>query len=319
MQPSFSQDLRFSQWHASETFLNPAFAGAAGRPRVYLNFRDQWPDMPQTYVSYRAAFDMYLPSLHSGLGIFSSEDAQGNNVLTTTTAGIQYMYQARFNNTWALNTGLQFSYTQIQLNWYHLQFYDQINLLYGFNDAMGIPNSTSEIPPPDLSKGYFDMGAGTLIHSDAFFAGISVFHLTRPDFSFYGNGDGRLPMTVTGHIGYRLEGKSNRNPLIFSPFLVYTQQGDFTQAELGCYLRKSVLLTGLFVKHNTESLSDVVFLAGLSKGIFSFAYSYDLATGALAGETGGAHEVSIILTFRENKRRSASRKQKSSIDCPSIL
>ena len=153
-----AQDLRFTQWHASEAFVNPAFAGAYNTSRVMLNFRDQWPDMPQTFLSYRAAFDGYFDAIRSGVGAYLWQDNQGNDALEATHLGVQYMYQARILNDWALNLGMQVDYAQFRLNWNQLQFFDQIDLLYGFNDAVGNPNPTTEPTPTLLTDSYVDVG-----------------------------------------------------------------------------------------------------------------------------------------------------------------
>ena len=49
-----AQDPAFSQFYANPIYLNPAFAGASpgGCPRTTLNYRDQWPGIGRTYVTY---------------------------------------------------------------------------------------------------------------------------------------------------------------------------------------------------------------------------------------------------------------------------
>ena len=125
-----AQDLRFTQYHASDTYLNPAFAGSAGDPGITINFRDQWPDMPQTYISYRVALSQPINVLSSGVGVYVIQDNQGNGVLKNFRMGGQYMYQLRFSKKLAMNFGVDASLVQRQLSWNDLQFYDQINLLY---------------------------------------------------------------------------------------------------------------------------------------------------------------------------------------------
>ncbi len=314
-----AQDLRFSQWHASETFVNPAFAGAYSQPRIILNFRDQWPNLPQTYVSYRAAYDGYINAISSGIGVYVYQDNQGEGVLQNTAMGFQYMYQARLSDNWALNFGLQFGFQQYRLNWNDLQFYDQIDLLYGFNDASGNPNLTTEAAPTNLTDGFFDMGGGLLLYSKNLYLGLSLGHLTKPSISFYGDNASVIPVSFSGQTGVFIQGAKMRNPLIVNPIAVYTNQAGFQQIETGLYVKKGIILSGLFFKHNTSNLSDVVICAGISKGLVKFAYSYDIATGDLAGLTGGGHELSLIVSFKENIGRTKKNSQKSMLDCPSVL
>ena len=315
----YGQDLRFSQFHASSAYTNPAFVGTVERPRVILNFRDQWPDMPQTYLSYRFAFDEFLAPIHSGIGVYAFQDNEGDNIVKTTSLGLQYMYQAKFTEKLALNSAVQVSYNQKNLDWNRLQFYDQIDPLYGFNDASGIPNATTEPLPPQLSDNFLDLGAGALLYSDKYFVGISAFHLTQPTESFYNNSGSRLPLNVTGQIGAKWSLGNKHDPFVISPVVVYTTQTSFQQLLAGCYFKKNIVLTGLFLKHNFESMSDVTLLIGLAKGSVAFAYNYDVSLGRLAGNSGGSHEVSLIYTFREGYGKMTSRRQKSSLECPSVF
>lgn len=314
----FAQDLKYGHWHAAETNYNPAFAGSSGQPRMILNFRDQWPVMPQSYVSYRAAFDGYVEPIRSGIGVYINQDNQGDGVLQSTDFGLQYMYQARLGYSWALNFGLQGSYQQYRLNWLDLQFLDQINLLYGFNDIFGNPNPSSEPVPDRLTTGFTDLGAGAVLYSDRLYVGFSAAHVNTPKVSFYNNAASELPMAFSGQAGVFFGGE-RKDDLVFNPYVLYTTQKGFSQLQSGAYVKKSIVLAGFAIKHNTSNLSDVVFLAGLSKGMLKFAYSYDISVGPLAGLSGGSHEVSLMLTLKDNEGRTKKNSQKSMLDCPSIL
>lgn len=315
--PARAQDLRYSQWHASQTSVNPAFAGAYGDLRVSLNFRDQWPDMPQSYISYRAAGDGYLEAIRSGLGVSIDQDVQGDGLLRSTQLGMCYMYQARLSHHWALNLGASLDYTQFRINWQDVQFYDQISLLTGFNDASGNPNPTGEMVPAGEFD-FMDVGIGLLLYSDKLYAGLSFNHVNTPSFSFYGSQSSSLPGSIGAQAGVFLGGKREKD-LLLNPYALWTLQAGFNQLQTGIYLKKSLMLGGLAFKHNTAALSDVVIMAGLAKGMVRFGYSYDLSTGPLSGLTGGAHEVSLLLTFRENPGKAQKNSQKSMLDCPSVL
>lgn len=314
---ALAQDLRYSQWHASQTTVNPAFAGAYGDARAVLNFRDQWPNMPQSYVSYRAAADGYVEAIRSGLGVSVDQDVQGDGLLRSTQVGMQYMYQARLSYDWALNIGASLDYTQFRINWQDVQFYDQISLLTGFNDAFGNPNPTGEAVPAGEFD-YMDVGMGLLLYSNKLYAGLSFNHINTPTYSFYGNQESTLPGSIGAQAGVFIGGKKEKD-LLLNPYALWTLQAGFNQIQTGVYAKKSLFLGGLAFKHNTAGLSDVVFLVGLAKGMVRFGYSYDLSTGPLSGLTGGAHEVSLMLTFRENPGKARKDSQKSMLDCPSVL
>ena len=59
-----AQDVAFSQFYANQLYLNPALAGSARCPRVTLNYRNQWPGIPSTYVTYSASYDQYVDAFY---------------------------------------------------------------------------------------------------------------------------------------------------------------------------------------------------------------------------------------------------------------
>ena len=54
-QDVYAQDPQFTQFYANPLYLNPAFAGTARCPRICMNYRNQWPNLSGTYVTYSAS------------------------------------------------------------------------------------------------------------------------------------------------------------------------------------------------------------------------------------------------------------------------
>ena len=50
-----AQDPEFSQYYAAPLYLNPAFTGTTADHRFIANFRNQWPNVAQGYVTYAAS------------------------------------------------------------------------------------------------------------------------------------------------------------------------------------------------------------------------------------------------------------------------
>jgi type IX secretion system PorP/SprF family membrane protein len=301
-----AQDLRFTQWQASDFMINPAFAGSSDGARITANFRSQWPDMPQSYQSYRLAFDQPLGDLNSGFGVYALKDDLGDQVLTSLEIGMQFMYQAKISSKAALNAGMQVGMIQRKLNWNNLQFYDQIDAVYGFNNAQGLPNPTNEPVPPSLSYSSLDLSIGAAFVTEKVYSGISLLHINQPPNTFYDDKEHILPLAISFQAGYFIKQKhKKRDPFLAEPvFLFYTQNG-FSQWQLGSTFAKSLVIGGLYLKNNLSGLSDVCILAGLRKDWLLFTYSYDATIGGLAGETGGSHEVGMI--FRLEDARGASK------------
>ena len=95
MQGLRAQDPHFSQFYANPLYLNPAFAGSNVCPRLVMNYRNQWPAIPGSYVTYNASFDMHFQALNGGLGVLFSSDRAGEGVLTTQQAALIYSVRIR--------------------------------------------------------------------------------------------------------------------------------------------------------------------------------------------------------------------------------
>ncbi|MFT4523977.1 MAG: hypothetical protein ACI85F_000118, partial [Bacteroidia bacterium] len=55
VEESLAQDPQFTQFYANPLYLNPAFAGSKRCPRVVMNYRNQWPAISGTFVTYSAS------------------------------------------------------------------------------------------------------------------------------------------------------------------------------------------------------------------------------------------------------------------------
>lgn len=75
----YGQDPQFTQFYANPLYLNPAFAGTARCARITFNYRNQWPNLSGTYVTYSAGYDQHFDVLAGGVGllILSDDQARG--------------------------------------------------------------------------------------------------------------------------------------------------------------------------------------------------------------------------------------------------
>ncbi|MBN2481322.1 MAG: type IX secretion system membrane protein PorP/SprF, partial [Bacteroidales bacterium] len=77
-----SQDFHFSGFIPNMVFMNPAVAALPVSPELTITYRNQWPGIPATFVTYGAAFVMPVESMKSGLGVNAINDVQGDGVIT---------------------------------------------------------------------------------------------------------------------------------------------------------------------------------------------------------------------------------------------
>lgn len=298
------QDPQFTQFYANPLYLNPAFAGTAYCPRINLNYRNQWPSIPGSFVTYNASYDQYVRGLKGGVGAYVMSDVAGKGSLTTNRIALMYSYSQALSRTVSINFALEAAWFQKSIKWDKLTFGDQIDPRRGF-----IYTSNDVQRGGNVNKA--DFSAGMLLYSDVFFFGVAADHLTQPNESLILS-ESKLPMKFTVHAGASINaGPPNRkNDIVISPNVLYQRQGDFQQINLGLYAKKGPVIFGVWYRFNDA----FILLAGIELENLKFGYSYDLTTSDLSTATGGSHEVSVSYRFDCKPKRRRFR----TISCPSF-
>ncbi len=309
-------DPHFSQFYANPLYLNPAMTGSNICPRIIFNYRNQWPALSQTFVTYNASFDMYVHKLHGGVGIEFLADRAGDGMLNTTMINGMYAYKFRASENFHVSAAIQASYIQTKLDWAKLQFGEQIDPNYGYNPNLGTP----ETPPERTSISNVDFSTGVVFaYKNSIYGGVAVHHLTEPDNSFYNEGESKLYMKFTVHGGavIDLSGSGSYDfdygSFSISPNFMYQQQYNFHQLNVGIYLTKLPVIAGAWFRYNFELADAIIPMVGVEFKGFRFAYSYDISLSKLSGVAGGAHEISASYQFEciaEKRRRIRA------INCP---
>ncbi len=318
-----AQDPQFSQFYAAPLYHNPAFTGAAHKGRLVANYRNQWPAIPQGFITTAFSADNYYKAYNSGVGILAYRDQAGSGGLSTNALAIQYAYEIHFSSQWSGRGGLSFGYANRFVDFSKLTFRDQLN-------ANFVPTPTSDPAQANLNRvGYFDISSGFLLYNRYLWFGGSALHMNQPNQSLLGN-TGKLPMRVSLLAGAKIPltkrrygadyGANRFKEKSISPSLLYKRQGDFQQLDLGAYVTLSPLITGIWYRglpvfnyNGILNQDALVWLLGFKHNNFSVGYSYDLTISGLGPGTAGSHEVSVSYEFDSPKRR---KKRTTPIPCP---
>jgi type IX secretion system PorP/SprF family membrane protein len=282
-----AQDPAFSQFYANPLYLNPALAGSAQCPRAILNYRNQWPGIPATYVTYSASYDQFVDGINGGIGLQAYHDRAGTGIINTNHVSGMYAYQLAVDRNISIKAGFQATYYQRSIDWDRLTFGDQIHNRYGFI------YQTAETPVNN-NVNKLDFSAGMLIFTKQLYAGFAAHHLTQPDESFFPASESRLPRKYTGHAGALIPlDKQNPEEGSISPNIIYQRQGEFNHLNLGMYVNRGPITGGVWYRWGDA----LIFLVGLYTDQFRFGYSYDVTVSRLGTQTLGSHEISVTMMF----------------------
>lgn len=309
------QAPQFSQFYAAPLYMAPSFAGSTDGSRLVMNYRNQWPEIPGSFVTYAFSFDHYFHNYRSGVGILMFRDQAGTGRLATTHGGLLYSYNFQINQKWTLRPGMQFMYAQRTVDFFRNTFGDQLRL------EGNLP--TTQVAPSLDRVGYFDASTSVLAYSGNIWSGIAVDHLMQPNQSMTQE-DSRIPMKLALFGGYRFNfggdySQQVRESISFA--FLYKNQGKFNQIDAGAYWSRNPVSVGLLYRgipifnnhvHGIFNNDALVIMGGIRTSNMRIGYSYDFTISRLVTSTGGAHEISVIYQFNQG----APTKARTSIPCP---
>ncbi|MEX2597516.1 MAG: PorP/SprF family type IX secretion system membrane protein [Salibacteraceae bacterium] len=313
-----SQDPQFSQFYSAPLYMNPGFAGNTVQARAVMNYRNQWPAMPGKFISYAASFDYNIDQLNSGVALAMQQDRAGSAGLRYSNIAAQYSYTIRISRWVAAKPGISFSYSFRDINRDQLIFGDQ--LIYDN------PTSASQTAFTTEPVRYPDLGAGGILYGRTWWVGSALHHINRPNQSLIAL-ESRLPMRFSFHGGYKLTLRKNvKKKEVSSVTLVghFKSQGKWDQFDFGTYFKYKVITTGIYYRglpgfkrngYNQPNHDAIAILAGFEYKNLAFGYSYDLTISKLATNSGGAHEVSIIIEMASDRNKRKRSRSKYIIPC----
>lgn len=296
-----AQDPEFSQFYATPVYTNPAMAGTGqcnGGGRAVINYRNQWPSLPGTFVTTAFSFDQHFDQVKGGLGLLAMQDVAGEGLLTTSSISAVYSYQLEVTRKFWMRFGLEGQVMQRGLDFSRLRFEDQIDATRGFVKPTSEPNISNKITSPNFSTGF-------LAYSENFYAGVAVHNLIEPVQSFYGDPEAKLPRRYTIHTGSVISLDKRKNPnSTFSPNALFMMQAKFTQLNVGFYLNHGPLVSGLWFRQTFGEFKNsdaLMVLVGFRKDKFKFGYSFDLTVDSKRAAAPGSHEVSAAIEWCAKK------------------
>ncbi len=309
-----AQDPQFSQFYANPLYTNPAFAGASGNIRFVIIGRDQYTGIQRNYKTAASSIDAQVNAISGGLGALATYDVSGDGYLTTTTFSGIYAYSTPISRKVSIRAGVQASYYQRSYDFSKFKFGDQIDDQYGFvlptNEQVGLQQIN-----------LLNFSSGLLIYSNKFYGGFAVHNLTQPNQSFYNPSSSdevfKLPRRYTMHAGANIfltESRYEDQRVTISPNILYMQQRNFNQLNLGFYVKKEALTAGMWFRQTSRNSDALIFLLGLKFQKFRVGYSYDVTISGARTATQGSHELSMAFEIKPKPK--THKKTTKAMRCP---
>ncbi|AKD02803.1 PorP/SprF family type IX secretion system membrane protein [Pontibacter korlensis] len=319
---SVAQEVQHTQQYANRLYLNPAFAGLDYSWSVALSHRKQWPALNGSFITNSLAADLRIPDSKSAISLLLQQDRAGVGGLKKLQGSLGYAYHTNISSNWAMSAGLQASIASLRLDYNNLVFGDQLS----DNGMVSLTSAEANNFAPNT---YVDFSVGGLIHSDQFWAGLTVAHLNKPTYELAQETE--LPIRFTAIAGYKFYARSYEEQgrlfeLSFTPTATFIHQHNAKRLDIGLYTKYTPLTLGLIYKGvpvtgGTNQDQSLSVIAGLQLKQFRVGFSHDVGLKGLSREVGGTNEVSLVFEravinnlFRSRLKNKINR----SIVCPAF-
>lgn len=313
---ALAQDPLFSQFYANPLYTNPAFAGSSGNIRVCMIARDQFSALRNNYRTAAVSLDAQVNALSGGIGGMATMDVSGDGFLTTSTFSAIYAYSVPLSRKVTMRAGIQASYYQRVYDFNQFKFGDQIDDQLGFVFPTAENRGSERIQLPNF-------GTGILVYSNKLYGGFAIHNITEPNQSFYNqtssNEEFKLPRRYTLNAGaniYLTKSRYEEQNIVLSPNILYLQQRNFNQLNLGFYVKKQVLTAGLWYRQTSKNSDAVILLVGLKFPKFRVGYSYDITVSDARTATQGSHELSMAFEIKPKKKQ--TKRSSKPMKCPEL-
>lgn len=297
-----AQDPHFSQFFASPLTLNPALTGKFdGDLRITGNYRNQWPTINRAFTTTTVSADMPIlgnrisPTDTWGVGIMGFSDQSANSALKSNYLSVSTAFHKGLDEDGysQIGAGFQATYSNMMLDRQKLTFEDQLT-------PFGFTGTTSEIFS-NPTNSYFDLNAGVLYTGSTsdknnFYAGVSMYHITRPKQQFTNSFFLLNPRTTFHGGGYFPAGN---NGTIHLSALYSMQAGASETVFGGAYEvpfgegdKPTSIYFGTWLRLNDALIPYI----GLEFSDFRLGATYDVNTSSLkaASNSRGGIEISLI-------------------------
>jgi type IX secretion system PorP/SprF family membrane protein len=304
-------DPHYSQYYIYPLWLNPGLTGVMdGDYRVTAIYRRQWANLTSPYVTPGVSAD-FTTSKNVSLGLNVMNQQVGEGGYNYLTANMSMAYSGvRFGVDGNQRISMGMSLGIINRR------FDQSK----FTTSNQFDPSTGEFNPniqPDevLSKTAatsFDAGAGIMYYDATpgkkmnLFAGLSAYHLTRPEDPFTTGPElTRMPVRLTAHGGAMF---TLSEVLSITPNVLYMRQGKASEKMVGAYVQSRINEEADFLLGANYRFKDaVVPYAGIYYKNFVLGVSYDVGTSDLSKISGKSNSFELSLSVIGSKAVKAKR------------
>ncbi len=277
--------------------INPACAGSSKYPRIFLQYRNQWPTLENAFVTYEGSYDQYFKSINGGIGLNILQDNVAGGILTATNLDMIYSYRSKISSNFMLQSALQASFLFHSLNASSLNASPAIN--------------SSQTTQPDFSIGFLGMTKYSNI-------GLSLHHLNSGYLKFnssFVNTPLKITFFYSRDIKIYDKDKVKDNGFILTPAIMLEKQAQSIFIDYGADFTFGNFIPGIWMRDNLPfQLTSIIFSIGYTFNNIRVGYSYNYEIPSINNlmPMTGANEFTLVMFIQSDPKNERYRPVKCS-------
>ncbi len=305
-----AQDFDFSQWYNNPTYYNPAYVGLTTGLKARFTYRRQMVKIPASFRTYSFSVDIAERNLPGagGIGLIVDNHSANQGMVNQTIVGLMPSVRVPIAEYMVMQLGVQVAWVQKRINWDNLIFPDQLDPRYGniYPTSFVEPNA-NKISYPDFSAGMIFQFKGNNVSG---VVGAALFHLTRPNESFY-QGTAPLNRKWVAHIDLIWDFEQNKgfyrrsSKFKINPGFIYQNQSKLSTFAFGSNFYFTSIYLGFWYKNESfeyTTFSSLQIMGGIripfgDEFNMKLMYSYDFVIYPEYAFAGPTHEITLIMDF----------------------
>jgi len=308
---TFSQDVSYINPTNALMQTNPAYASFDNDLKFIMNYRSQYSAIGQNFKSpvinlVVPMFDKTKTKRWGSIGIsFISDKAGEVAYLSNTGINISFAYNIMISKKQSVSAALSGGFYRRTINTNSFTTGSQYIQNSGFDPSLPINETLF-----NQSKSYPDIAAGIIWQyndghkTPKYYAGISVYHLNRPDVSF-SDFRSELDFRYSFQGGFRLFSKEQ---LSISPELTVYYTNDALRYNIGTKFDFPLATSNKGVLKNASMSVTPRYISGniiacnidFNQRNYSVGFGYEYNTADLSGITGYLEGYEVMIIFKKN-------------------
>ncbi|MCH2230783.1 MAG: type IX secretion system membrane protein PorP/SprF [Crocinitomicaceae bacterium] len=268
--------------------------GALLKTRVQAISRLQWQNADNEQVLSQIAVDGYAYGVRGGLGVQINHGMYNDGAMNLASVALTYSPKISITKIVSLEPAVRFKMGNKSFDKLRMNDVSEVELDRG-NVHQFYPG---EATPIGNDLWYKDLGLSLMINTEWFFVGAQVDNIFRYRDNIYSN-DISNPRRASNHFVGTLgtDWVSSDKKISLSPYIVYQNNENLSEAWLGANARFSWLTFGASVSTNLEPAASL----GLKFKQFSIQYNADYTKSLMTSHQSLSHQVSLRFTAKPNR------------------